>query len=87
MPQFIDLLVDRLLGCFQILDIMNKVVMNILVQVFVGFKIIKIYLIEHKQEDQQAEGKGEAGSLLSRKPDVGLDTRTLGSWPEPKVAA
>jgi len=35
--------------------------------------------IEHKQGEQQAEGEGEAGSLLSREPYVGLDPRTLGS--------
>jgi len=27
---------------------------------------------EHKQAEQQAEGEGEADSLLSREPDVGL---------------
>ena len=42
---------------------------------------------EHKQEEQQAEGEGEAGPPQSRKPDVGLDPRTLGSWPELKVHA
>ena len=31
---------------------------------------------EHKQEEQQAEGEGEAGPLLSR---VGLHPSTLGS--------
>ena len=31
----------------------------------------------HKQGEWQAEG--EAGSLLSREPDEGLDLRTLGS--------
>ena len=34
---------------------------------------------EHKQEEQQAEGGGEAGSPLSREPNVGLDPKTLGS--------
>ena len=34
---------------------------------------------EHKQGKQQAEGEREAGSLLSREPDMGLDPRTLGS--------
>ena len=34
-----------------------------------------------------AEGEGEAGSLLSREPHVGLDSRTLGSRPEPKADA
>ena len=34
-----------------------------------------------------AEGEGEAGSPLSREPDAGLYSRTLGSWPEPKADA
>ena len=44
-------------------------------------KILFIYLTkrEHKQGEQQAEGEGEAGSLLTREPDVGLEPRTLGS--------
>ena len=43
--------------------------------------LIFIYLAEreHKQRELQAEEKGEVGSLLSRKPDKGLDPRTLGS--------
>jgi len=32
-------------------------------------------------------GEREAGFLLSREPDVGLDPRTLGPWPEPKADA
>ena len=32
-------------------------------------------------------GEGEADSSLSTEPDVGLDPRTLGSWPELKVGA
>ena len=31
--------------------------------------------------------EGEADSLLSREPDVGLDPRTLESRPEPKADA
>ena len=31
--------------------------------------------------------EGEAGSLLSGEPDIGLDPRTPGSWPEPKADA
>ena len=38
---------------------------------------------EHKQGEQQSEGEGEAGSPLSREPNVGLDH--LGSPPEPKA--
>ena len=34
---------------------------------------------EHKQREWHAEGEGEAGSLLSREPNVGLNPRTLGS--------
>ena len=55
------------------------------------FIIIKdcIYLRkkECKQGKQQAEGKGEADSALSREPHVGLDPRTPGSWPEPEADA
>ena len=40
---------------------------------------------EHKQAKLQAEGEGEAGSLLSRGPNAGMDPRTLGSWPEQKA--
>ena len=39
-----------------------------------------IYLFErervHKQGEQQAEGEGEAGSQMSREPDVGFHLRT-----------
>lgn len=51
---------------------------------FLSFlKIPFIHLRErvHKQEEQQAEGKGEAGSALSGEPDIGLDPRVLGSQP------
>ena len=48
-------------------------------------KILFITERENKPGVQQAEGEGEAGSPLSREPDTGLDPRTLGSWPEPKV--
>jgi len=34
---------------------------------------------ERTQTGGAAEGEGEAGSLLSREPDTGLDPRTLGS--------
>ena len=47
-----------------------------------------IYLTEGRERErvstQQAEGEGEAGSQLSREPDVGFDPRTLGSQPELK---
>ena len=46
---------------------------------FYFLKILFIYLTDrdHKQAERQAEREGEAGSLLSREPDVGLDPRTL----------
>jgi len=34
---------------------------------------------EHKLGEQRAEGEEEAGSLLSKEPDMGLDPRTPGS--------
>ena len=34
---------------------------------------------EHRQTEWKAEAEGEAGSLWSKEPDVGLDPRTLGS--------
>ena len=49
------------------------------------FKTLFIYLRESIQAVEMAEGEGEAGSLLSREPDAGLDPRTLGSRPEPKA--
>ena len=54
------------------------------------FKKDFMYLFDRERErDQvgrQAE-REEAGSPLSRQPDVGLDPRTLRSWPEPKSEA
>ena len=39
-----------------------------------------------REETQAGEvGEGEAGSLLSREPDSGLDPRTLRSGPELKA--
>ena len=56
------------------------------VNCFFFFKILFIYLAERATERAQAGGaaerKGEADDLLSREPDVGLDSRTLGSGPE-----
>ena len=52
------------------------------------FKKYIIYLFEREKEKEKerkrkaegvAEGEEEAGFLLSRKPDVGLDPRTLRS--------
>ena len=42
---------------------------------------------ERAQAGGAAEGEGEAGSLLSREPDVGLNPRTLGSRAKPKTHA
>ena len=38
-----------------------------------------IYLSERERKYKQAEAEGEAGSPLSKEPDVGLDPRTLRS--------
>ena len=40
---------------------------------------------DRAQAGGAAEAKGEADSSLSREPDVGLDPRTLRSWPEQKA--
>ena len=51
---------------------------------FYFVKILFIHLTE--SEDKQGEtGRGEAGSQVSREPDVGLDLRTPGSWTERKA--
>ena len=42
---------------------------------------------ERVQVGVEAEGEGEADSQLSKKPDVGLNPKTLGSWPRPIVDA
>ena len=57
---------------------------------FFFFKII--YLRErnraHRHEQGgEAEAEGEADSLLSREPDMGLNPGIPGSQPEPKAAA
>ena len=36
-------------------------------------------------EKENTQADGPADSQLSREPEVGLDPRTLGSWPEPKA--
>ena len=35
---------------------------------------------------RETEGEGEAGSPLGREPDAGLDPKSPGSQPGPKVA-
>ena len=40
---------------------------------------------ERAQAGGVAEGEGEAGSPPSRELNMGLDSRTPGSWPEPKA--
>jgi len=50
----------------------------------------RVNKLEREKESMNGggvEGEGEADSPLSREPDVGLDPRTLGSWPEPKADA
>ena len=57
--------------------------------VFVFFKILFIYLTQSETASEGTQvrgvGEGEAGFLLRREPDVGLDPRMLGSCPEPKA--
>ncbi|XP_041581213.1 SAYSvFN domain-containing protein 1 isoform X2 [Vulpes lagopus] len=48
---------------------------------------LKVLLWEYKQQEQQAEGEGEADSLLSRDHNGELDPKTLGSPPELKADA
>ena len=55
---------------------LNAVMM---MQIHAFFLKILFSLTEHKQGEWQAEGEGEADSLLSREPDTGLDPRTQGS--------
>ena len=43
------------------------------------FKKRTYYLTESEHAGGTAEGEGEAGSLLSRKPDVGLNLRPTGA--------
>ena len=54
---------------------------------FRGF--LKILFIRKRETEIVTEyeqgGEGEAGSPRSREPDLGLDHRILGSWPEPKA--
>ena len=65
-----------------------------LVHLFVFVLKDFIYLFERDREREKeqewwgrTEGEGEADSLLRREPNVGLDPRTPGSWPEPKADA
>jgi len=50
--------------------------MRVLLQIFYLFICQGEREREHRQGEWQAEG--EAGSLLSKDPDAGLDPRTLG---------
>ena len=52
------------------------------------FKILFIYSWEtqiEREREALTQAEGEAGS--TQEPDVGLDSRTPGSWPEPKAEA
>ena len=51
---------------------------------FFFFKILFIYLREKEWEGGGSEG--EADSLMSRVPNVGVDPGTPGSWPQPTQA-
>ena len=46
----------------------------------IHFPLFRFYLFErereHKQGEKQAEGEGEAGSQLSREPNMGFNPRT-----------
>ena len=51
---------------------------------------IKDWLIWQRENERAQTGgaeEGEAGFLLSKDPDMGLNPRTLESWPEPKADA
>jgi len=63
-------------------DISNK---GLIAWFLFFLKILFIYLTE--RDTSRGRGKGEAGFLRGREPDVGLDPRTLRSWPEPKADA
>ena len=50
-------------------------------------KILFIYKRERHKQGGGAEAEGEAGSPLSREPNLGLDPRTLESQSKPKAEA
>ena len=57
---------------------------------FKNFIHLREWVREREREHKPwggAQGEGEADSPLSREPDLGLNTKTLGSWPEPKADA
>ena len=51
------------------------------------WKILFIDLKEQEWAGGEAEGEREAESSLSKQPDMGLDPRTVRSWPELKAGA
>ena len=73
---------EKCLAVFQSLVLDSEI---LVLQLFFWFfkKIFFIYLTEITSREREEE----AGSLQSREPDVGLDPRTLGSWPELKAEA
>ena len=44
-----------------------------------------IYLRESPRKQGGAVEEGEGDTLVSREPDVELDPRTPGSWPDPQA--
>ena len=69
----------------------NTAILSLNLRIGLFFKILFIYLTQRERErsqvgreagrerERERERDGEAGSLLSREPDAGLDPRTLGS--------
>ena len=51
--------------------------LNIIKFLWVFFNILFVYLRERKQAGGAAEGEGEAGPLLSREPNAGLDAEGI----------
>ena len=84
----------RLLPYLGFLAIINNAAINIGVHmsfwtgIFIFFfSFLRFYLCIWERERAWAGrgAEGEADSLLSREPDIGLYPRTLGSWPEAKA--
>lgn len=59
--------------------VLSAAQMGVLLPYFILRFFIYLMEREHKEGERQAEGGGEACSLLSKEPDEGLDPRTQGS--------